>query len=60
MARTTAMLIAASIFTLAGWALPAGAQTTDVFSLDYFDNLDQEGPDSTVRVTNPGTAGAPT
>jgi len=63
MARNTAMLIAVSTFALAGWSLPAGAQTTDVFSLNYFDNVPQEEAvalDSTVRVTNPGTNGAPT
>jgi hypothetical protein len=42
-------------------AVPGRAQTqTDVFAVNYFDNVSSDGPDANVRVTNPGTTGAPT
>lgn len=60
MTTRTISMIAALAFALGRSAVPAAAQQSDVFSLNYFDHLYAEETDSTVRITNPGLQGAPT
>jgi hypothetical protein len=58
--RIAALAVIAAAFVLSAMPTVAQAQS-DVFSLNYFDNIGAvEGNDSTVRITNPGTTGAPT
>src|SRR5574342_106037 len=41
-------------------AIPSAALAqSNVFSVNYYANANTGGPDATVRITNPGTAGAP-
>ncbi|MCW5890806.1 MAG: hypothetical protein KIT14_09660 [bacterium] len=71
MTHKTIAAMAAVALALGQWTAPAVAQQTDVFSLNYFDHAygwdqasaDPSGSnfqDASVRITNPGTQGAPT
>jgi hypothetical protein len=51
---TTALLAVVAAVPMA-----ARAQTSDVFAVNYYANTDAEDVDATVRITNPGTNGAP-
>lgn len=48
------------VMTAALSALPFAARAqTDVFAVNYYANANAPGADATVRITNPGTNGAP-
>ncbi|HXJ34110.1 MAG TPA: hypothetical protein VMS22_08715 [Candidatus Eisenbacteria bacterium] len=55
------MLRVAPALAVALLSATSWAQQTDVFAINYFDNASWESStDGTVRITNPGTTGAPT
>jgi hypothetical protein len=54
--RKIVLLVAVLAFALAAGSQVASAQTTDVYTVDYYSNANTTGaPDATVRVINPGT-----
>jgi hypothetical protein len=60
MNHKTIAAMAAVALALGQWTPPASAQQTDVFSIDYFSHAWSGEQDASVRITNPGTQGAPT
>ena len=58
--RKIMLLVAVLAIALAAGSQVASAQTTDVYTVDYFSNAHTMGaPDGTVRVINPGALGNP-
>ncbi len=53
--RKIVLVVAVLALALAAGSQVARAQTTDVYTVDYFSNANTLGPDATVRVLNPGT-----
>jgi hypothetical protein len=57
--RKIVLLVAVLALALAAGSQVATAQTTDVYTVDYYANANTVGaPDATVRVINPGTTSA--